>query len=796
MNIQLDVKASSRKFIATARSLVGGTLHKAELEDVSLETTALLRALERTVALENDAPAVNELIHQTKLDIYNLWMNKLSSIAKSSHPELSTSLELLGEMHDLLFRSSDSEEARISRELFRLSYDVTAPSAQAALQHETPQLSRTQKVGQFFRADLKRWIPALKWLPNYPSIGQEAVDLSTTRAKLAATWSNFRSDLISGVTCGVVSVPQGLAYALLAGLPAILGLYTAFITPILYVIFGTSRHVSIGPVAVAALLVRTVLETLDESVSRVEGATALTVIVGLVMIALGMLRLGYVSNFLSEPVLHGFTAAAALIIAFSQLKDFFGLVFPYQEYLIGTLYELGKGVPHIHGITVGFAMCCLVFLILMKLFLPRLPKELIVVAVAIGVSYGANLVDLGVRIIGEIPSGLPHLTLPRADLMFQLLPQTVLLSVIVYAEEISLAKLYARKFGYREDADQELVALGAVNLFVAFFQGHPSGAAIGRTAVNVAAGVRTQLAGIFSGLVSMLTLLLLTGLFRYLPYSALAAIVIVAVMPLVDITVPKHLWHVNKQDCIMYFIALLGTLFGGVDIGIILAVAVSAIAIVLKASRPHTAVLGRVPNTVVYRDMKRTERAVRTPGIVVFRFDSLIFFANANYLEEELSRMATMALKEGNPSAIVFDCSAVSDIDASGVVTLKEILMSFIQRRILFVIASCSNQVRDILARGEIEQLLGEDHFFHSVHDAVRAVQDGSVVIRELPPMPPVRTCAGRVAGLIRRHVCKDRNTVQLNEELGASTTDIPMTEIVVSNEDIHSEDIPTEVKE
>jgi sulfate permease, SulP family len=538
--------------------------------------------------------------------------------------------------------------------------------------------------------------------------------------------SIFRSDLAAGITVGVMLIPQGMAYALIAGVPPVYGLYASLVPLVLYALFGSSRQLAVGPVAIVALLVATAVAPLAEGDPQryVELTLLLALMVGIIQLAMGLLRFGFLTNVLSRPVLAGFTSAAALIIGASQLRHLFGMALPQTNHVHEILAAIVRGAGSIDPLTLAVGGGGIILLLGLGRLNRALPGALILVAVAGGISWLAGLEDAGLATVGTVPGGLPVPALPPLDprAAAELLPAALTIALLGFMESIAVAKVVAARHRYDVDADRELVGLGLANLVGSFFRAFPVAGGFSRTAVNEQAGARTGVATLVAAGIVGFTLLFLTGLFQTLPDAALAAIVLVAVSRLIDWREARQLWRVDRRDFAMMTVTFGATLAVGIEAGIITGVAASLIALIYDTSRPHTAVLGRLPGTETYRNLLRHPSAV-----TILRVDSALCFANAEFMRDrvrmlvEPPRQVLPAMEaEDQPRVLILDFHAVNGLDSTALHQLEEILHDLEGRGVLVRFAGVKGPVMDRLRRGEVDRKVGLDRFHHEVSEAVR----------------------------------------------------------------------------
>lgn len=538
----------------------------------------------------------------------------------------------------------------------------------------------------------------------------------------AASRATLLADLGAGLAVGAMLVPQGMAYALLAGLPPEVGLYASTVPLLLYAMFGTSRQLAVGPVAIVSLLSATTLASVAEagSAGYVAAASLLALLVGAVHIVLGVARLGFLTRLLSHPVLVGFTSAAALIIGASQVKHLLGVSIDGAEHFHETVWELIQKADDAHGLTLAVGLGAIALMVGLKRWLPVLPGALVAVAVTTVASVVWNLEDRGVKVVGDIPQGLPPLTVPDdLGIVGTLLPAALVITLVGYMESIAVAKVYARRNRYELDANRELIGLGAANVGAGLFGGYPVTGGFSRTAVNAEAGARSKAASLVTAAVVTLVIVALTPLFEQLPSATLGAIVVVAVANLFDLAGIAHIRHLKTADFVTLVVAFVATLAFGVELGIGIAVVASIVVVAVRMMTPHTAELGRLPGTTLYRNLARHPDADRVPGVAIVRFDVSLSYLNVEFLKRRVHRLVS----DGGPElrAVVLDASGVNDIDTSAVDALTELVVDLAGQGIAVHLAGAKGPVRDVLERaGTYQQLDGRVH--DQVHDAVQTL--------------------------------------------------------------------------
>ena len=552
--------------------------------------------------------------------------------------------------------------------------------------------------------NLGRLLPILEWAPRYDR-------------------SNLRPDLAAGLTVGAMLVPQAMAYALLAGLPPEVGLYAATIPVIVYALFATSRQLAVGPVAIVSLLTASSLAPLvEEGTAGYLGAAALlALMVGVVHIVIGAGRLGFLVNFLSHSVLVGFTAAAAIIIGFSQAKHLFGITTDRKEHFYETVLEVVDNLSATNGTTLALGTIALGVLFVLKRYAPRIPAALVVVVGSILAVELFNLESRGVGVVGDIPDKLPAFGLPdfNGSLISNLAATAAVITLVGFMESIAVAKVYARRHHYEVEANRELIGLGAANVAAGLFGGYPVTGGFSRTAVNDTAGARTPFASLITAGVVLVTIAFLTPLFASLPNAALGAIIIMAVIGLIDVAEMRHVAHVKRSDLVGLIVAFSATLILGIELGILVAVVASMLVVFARISMPHRAVLGRVEGTTSYRNIERFPEAQTIDGIRIVRIDAALSFVNAVNVKRLLLENAELVKQD--PKALVLDASGINDIDATAAEMLNEVLTEIEERSVALHLADVKGPVRDVLRRAGIWDHLG-DRIHTSTHDAMTAI--------------------------------------------------------------------------
>lgn len=548
---------------------------------------------------------------------------------------------------------------------------------------------------------MKRIFPFLDWVTKYQK-------------------DDFFGDISAGLTVGIMLIPQGMAYAMLAGLPPIYGLYTSTIPLILYAIFGTSRQLAVGPTAVMSLLVASEIGLMAQggTVQYIEMAILLALIVGFVQLFMGLFRLGFLINFLSHPVISGFTSAAAIIIGFSQLKHLLGIHIPR-----GKIYETAHNI-FVHFDEVNFYTLAIgiisIFVILgLKKINKKLPSPLVVIVLSTLAVYFLGLDQVGVTIVKEVPPGLPSLTLPIItwETVMELLPIAITISLIGFTESIAVAKaVQGDHKEYDIIPNQELIALGIANIGGSLFQSFPTTGGFSRTAVNEQAGARTGLAGIISAGVVLFTLLFLTEYFYYLPTAILAAIIMVAVYRLIDFKEAINLWKTDKQDFAMFIITATATILIGIEEGIIVGFLASMMFVIYQISYPTVVELGKEPQTQEYRNTDRFDTLTVYDEILIVRLDAKLFFANLSHFQTKLREFES---RKTNLEVVLIDATAINGIDSSTLHFLHDLIHEYEKRKIRLCFSGVKGKVRDLFQKADLVQVIGKENFFINIDHAI-----------------------------------------------------------------------------
>ena len=563
---------------------------------------------------------------------------------------------------------------------------------------------------------LLRMLPLIQWIKSYSR-------------------EDFSGDLIAGIITAILLVPQGMAFGILAGLPAQTGLYASILPPIVYAIFGTSRTLAVGPVSVAAIMVAQTLASLPETVHPLNAALTMAVLSGGALLIFGCLRFGKVANFMSHSVLSGFTNAAAILIILSQLPNLIGFSKPQHVSWQSITQEIELGFQINSGITLLIGLLSVVFLIfcthslinlLCRLHVPRSTATLlsraaplaIVCLSAVSVS-SFNLES--VKVVGSIPAGLPQfeLAIPSIEVLKLLLIPSILIALIGYVESISIAKTLANRHRQKIDTNQELIALGVANLSAGISGGMPVAGGFSRTMVNYAAGAKTQLAAIITAILVGTVALFFTPLLQHIPKAALAAIIIVAVTKLIDIKGAWKIWRYDRIDGLVLLTTMTAVLFLGIEAGLAIGIGFSLTSLSIRAAKPHVAVMGRVPRTEHFRNTLRHD--VETwPHLLFIRVDENLTFANVAFLE---TLTAEYLVTNNEVKHIIFVFSSVNIIDSSALEVLERMIETTKELDVTIHLSDVKGPVMDKLKKSHLIELLRPGGVYLSANEAAETLK-------------------------------------------------------------------------
>lgn len=572
------------------------------------------------------------------------------------------------------------------------------------------------------KRNLSQLLPILEWGRNY------------SRETLS-------SDLLAAVIVTIMLIPQSLAYALLAGLPAQVGLYASILPLVAYGIFGSSRTLSVGPVAVVSLMTAASVGQIAQSgsVDYLQAAMLLALMSGGFLFLMGVLRMGFLANFLSHPVIAGFITASGILIAFSQFKHILGIE-AHGENLLVLIQSLLENISDTNMATLAIGMPVVLFLFWVRSGLAKVLRAVglspyaanlvsktgpvIGVLVSSYVAYRFQLSEQGVALVGQVPVGLPALSIPDVSnpAWRQLLVSAIFISIIGFVESVSVGHTLAAKRRQRISPDQELIGLGAANIASSFSGGYPVTGGFARSVVNFDAGAQTPAAGMMTAVGIALAALYLTPLLAWLPNATLAATIIVAVLSLIDLSILKRTWVYAKSDFVAVATTIVVTLTLGVEIGVACGVLASLALHLFKTSKPHIAVVGEVPGTEHYRNVNR-HKVITHPSILSIRIDESLYFANATYIEDHIYE-----LLEEKPAVkhVILMCTAVNEIDLSALEVLESINQRLLQSGIQLHLSEVKGPVMDVLERTNFIAELGGQVWL-SQHQAEQHILQNSV---------------------------------------------------------------------
>jgi SulP family sulfate permease len=574
-------------------------------------------------------------------------------------------------------------------------------------------MTTTTLTRQKSKRTLRSFFPILSWLPKYKA-------------------SLLQPDTIAALTVWALLVPEAMAYAGIAGMPPEYGLYAAPLALLGYAIFGTSKQLNVGPSStVAALSFSTIagLGLASGTEEWIAMTAALAIMTGVFLLIGGLLRLGVLADFLSRPVLDGFVVGVAITVAVGQLDKLLGYeVAEALEFVPDILVIISDiGLTHLPTLMVGLVSLALLFLI--EEYLPKIPGALTVLVLAIIVSALLDFESRGIHIVGEIPSGLPPFGLPGVsrEQLVSLIPGALAIMLVAYSESIAVARSYAAKNNYKVDADQEFIGIGAANLGSGFSSAFVVDGSLSKTAASVEAGAKTQMVSIIAAVAVLITALFLTPFFRTLPEATLGAIVIHAVWHLINF---KKLWRYRTITSLDFWTAIIctfGVLALGILEGLLIAVFLGLLGLLYSTKSRTTAVLGKVPNEKIYRSLENYPDGETVPGLLIARFDGSLFFANAPDLADEIRYGVEIA--EPTPQVVLVDFESVTEVDATALITIKELNEELEKAGIDLRLARVRSHVLELMRTTELDDLIGQDNIYDSVHagvDAFLAKQDKS----------------------------------------------------------------------
>ncbi len=555
---------------------------------------------------------------------------------------------------------------------------------------------RPQKTKRTF----KSFFPILEWLPKYQS-----------------SW--FRPDLIAAFTLWALLVPEAMAYAGIAGMPPETGLYAAPIALLGYAIFGTSKHLNVGPSSTVAALSMSVVIGFAAVGSQefIALTVMLALLTGVLMILGGVFRLGVLADFLSRPVLDGFVVGVAITVAVGQIDKLVGFT-PAKANFIPDLLAFIFHIGETNWPTLAVGLICLALLFLMHRYTPKLPAALTVMVLSILASWLLDFAGIGIHIVGEIPAGLPSFSLPAAlelKSVISLMPGAAAIALVAFAESVAVARNYATRYGYKVSADQEMIAAGVANAGAGLSGGFVVDGSLSKTAAAVDAGAMTQMVSIIAGVAVVITAAFLTPLFYYLPEATLAAIVIHAVWRLINYKKISQYRKITNLDFWTALVAVVGVLAFGILQGILLAVFLGLLGLLIGTKNRTASVLGKVPGENIFRSLERYPNGETYPGLLIVRFDGSLFFANAPDFADEIREGVTLY----ESKVVLVDGESINNIDATAIITIGELYDELQRQEIDLRFASMRSNVLEIMGRTDIIETVGPDHIYISIQSGI-----------------------------------------------------------------------------
>jgi sulfate permease, SulP family len=545
-----------------------------------------------------------------------------------------------------------------------------------------------------------RLVPVFEWLPRYRR-------------------GDLPGDVVAGLTGAAILIPQSMAYATIAGLPPVVGLYASVVPLLVYAVFGRSAPLGVGPLASISILSAVAVGSVapHDSVRFIALSATLALLVGLVHVALGVGRLGFLMRFLSEPVMTGFLAAVGVLLIATQLGPITGLhvATSSQAYrIVGDWLHVAGGTD---PLTAAIGVSAIVIMLVARRW-RRFPTPLVLVVAAIVISGAFGLQHHGVAVVGHVSGGLAPPKVPplHTQDVARLFPAALAITLISILESIAVAREYANRHGYEIITNQEITALGLANVSAGLFQGMVVTGAITRSSILEESGANTPLAGVVSAGVVLPVLLFATGIFRDLPIPILAAIVVVAVLPFVNVPEARRLWRVRRSDFWLMFVAFVASLALGIELGVAIAAAISITLIVYWATRPQVPELGRIPGTDYFLEVGRHPEAVTYPGTVILRVNSSLYFTNAESIEH---RLRAVEAERRDLRSVVLDASGVDDLDSTADHSLRKLAAEYAQRGIALYVVNVDEAVRLVMDASGLSSLIGADHFFATDAEAV-----------------------------------------------------------------------------
>ena len=550
---------------------------------------------------------------------------------------------------------------------------------------------------------IKSQFVILRWLPDYDS-------------------KKFQKDLVAGLTVGFISVPQLMAYAVIAGLSPVYGLYGSLIPLLLYPLFGTSRHIALGVVATDMIIIASGASLIADpgTGEYVSVVLLLTMFTGLIHMCLSLLRMGFMVNLLSKPVIYGFMAAAPLIIGFSQVGNLLGFELERSQYVWVLALDAWEKIGTVNLWALGIGLTGIILLVILKKIKPLFPRALLLLSAGGAAVWYFNLSNYGVDLIGSIPSGLPSFQIHSFSLgdLRELLPTAITLVLIQLMLVMSLGKTFANKYKYPLNPNREFFAIGIANFIGSFFQSPPISGSFSRTAVNDQSGAQTALSNVVCAAVIGLTLLFLTPLFFYIPIPALASIIIVATLSLLDFDELMYLFRTKPIDAYIAVFTFLSVLLIGIQEGILMGIGASLVAVIYRSSRPNVAVLGHVQGSRTFRDVTKNPAATPIEEILILRFDTSLSFNNAEFIKDFIIQKSEEKSKKIR--AVVIDAKSINDLDTTAIDALQSVAETLSDWNIELHFGGLKTPVQKPLMRSGLARKLGGTHFHESTDKAVQ----------------------------------------------------------------------------
>ena len=532
----------------------------------------------------------------------------------------------------------------------------------------------------------------------------------------------FKDDLLAGITVAILLIPQGMAYALIAGLPPVYGLYAALTPQIVYTIMGTSRQLAVGPVAMDSLLVAAGLSALSivETVEYIQMAILLALFVGIIQLLLGIFKMGFFVSFLSKPVISGFTSGAALIIGLSQVKHLTGIPIAQSNKIQYFVFSILKSDIPIHFTTLILSLICIFFLLFIKKLNRKIPSALVIVLLSTLWVYFYKKNLEGVAIVGGIPQGLPSFNFPKLDwvVIKNLFPIAITIAIVAFTEAISISKgiLEKNKF-YELNPNQELLALGSANIIGSLFQSYPTTGGFSRTAVNNQAGAKTGVASLICASLIALTLNFFTDWFFYVPKAVLGAIIISAVVKLIDLRYAVRLYNTRKDEFAVLLLTFILTLFVGIIQGIFFGIILSLLLLVYRASKPHYAFLGRIGDTNYFQNIDRfPNEVVVREDLIILKFDAQLFFGNIDFFKQLVFK--SIDKKSSKVKGFIINARAINYIDSTATEELILIIKNLQKKGIRVMVVGAIDPSRDIIINSKLIKVIRKQNLFVTSGDA------------------------------------------------------------------------------